>query len=105
MPEAYAVQPAVYIQNEQKIGKLTLRYGFRYSTFTNLGGTEQRYFDPVTHELTDVKEFPKGKTIKTYGGLEPRISASLPLTEDLSIKGAYSRTYQYLQQARVSITG
>ncbi|MBQ9713522.1 MAG: TonB-dependent receptor [Bacteroidales bacterium] len=105
MPEAYAVQPAFYIQNEQKIGKLTLRYGFRYSTFTNLGGTEQRYFDPVTHELTDVKEFPKGKTIKTYGGLEPRISASLPLTEDLSIKGAYSRTYQYLQQARVSITG
>ena len=105
MPESYAVQPAFYIQNEQKIGKLTLRYGLRYSTFTNLGGTEQRFFDPVTHELIDVKEYAKGKTIKTHGGLEPRISASLPITEDLSIKGAYSRTYQYLQQARVSITG
>ena len=105
MAESFAVQPSVYIQNEQKLGPLTMRYGLRYSSFSSLGGTEQRYFDPLTHELTDVVEWKKGKVIKTYAGFEPRASASLTLNDDLSIKGAYSRSYQFLQQARVSITG
>ncbi len=105
MPESFAAQPFAYLQNEQKIGTLTLRYGLRFSTFSSLGKTTQKYFDPNTHELVDTKEFGKGKAIKTYSGLEPRVSASLPLTQDLSIKAAYSRSYQFLQQARVSITG
>ena len=105
MPSTYAVQPSAYIQNEQKIWNLTVRYGLRFSSFTTLGGTNQRYFDPVTHKLTSVTDIPKGERIKTYNGLEPRISASLPLGKDWSVKGAYSRSYQYLQQARISITG
>ena len=105
MPDAFAVQPFIYLQNEQKIASLTLRYGLRFSTFSSLGGTTQKYFDPDTHALVDTKEFGKGKVIKSYSGIEPRISASLPLTEDLSLKAAYSRSRQYLQQARVSITG
>ena len=105
MPPTYAVQPSAYIQNEQKIWNLTVRYGLRFSSFTTLGGTTQRYFDPVSHELTAVTDIPKGERIKTYNGLEPRVSASLPLGKNWSIKGAYSRSYQYLQQARISITG
>ena len=105
MPSSYAVQPSVYLQNEQKLGPLTLRYGLRFSSFTTLGGTSQRYFDPVTHELLRVTDIPKGEKIRTYNGLEPRLSASLPLGNDLSVKGSYSRSYQYLQQARISITG
>ena len=105
MPSTYAAQPSAYIQNEQKIWNLTVRYGLRFSSFTTLGGTTQRYFDPVTHKLTSVTDIPKGERIKTYNGLEPRISASLPLGKDWSVKGAYSRSYQYLQQARISITG
>ena len=105
MPSTFAVQPSAYIQNEQKILNLTVRYGLRFSSFTTLGGTTQRYFDPVTHELTSVSDIPKGERIKTYYGLEPRVSASLPLGKDWSVKGAYSRSYQYLQQARISITG
>ena len=105
MPPTYAVQPSAYIQNEQKLWNLTVRYGLRFSSFTTLGGTTQKYFDPVTHELTSVSDIPKGDRIKTYNGLEPRISASLPLGKNWSVKGAYSRSYQYLQQARISITG
>ncbi|MBR1927401.1 MAG: TonB-dependent receptor [Bacteroidales bacterium] len=105
MPPTYAVQPSAYIQNEQKIKSLTVRYGIRFSSFTTLGGTTQRYFDKVTHKLTAATDIPKGERIKTYNGLEPRISASLPLWKDWSVKGAYSRSYQYLQQARISITG
>ena len=105
MPDAFAAQPFVYLQNEQKIASLTLRYGLRFASFSSLGGTTQKFFDPDTHELINTVDYEKGKVIKTYAGLEPRISASLPLTEDLSLKAAYSRSRQYLQQARVSITG
>ena len=74
MPSTYALQPFAYLQNEQKIGPLTVRYGLRFSSFTTLGGTTQRYFDPVTHELVKVTDIPKGERIKTYNGIEPRVS-------------------------------
>ena len=105
MPSTFAVQPSAYVQNEQKINALTIRYGLRFSSFTTLGGTTQRYFDPITHELIQIAEIPKGETIKTYFGFEPRLSASLALGKNWSLKGAYSRSNQYIQQARISITG
>ena len=105
MPAIWAFQPSAYVQNEQKIGRLTLRYGLRLSSFATRGRTEQRYFDPVTHALTEVRDVPAGETIQRYTGLEPRISASFSIHEDLSLKAAWARSYQYLQQARVSITG
>ena len=105
IPDNHAFQPSAYLQNEQKIGPLTLRYGLRYSRFYTYGPTEQKYFDPDTHELTRTEEVEKGRRISTHSGLEPRISASLPLTDDFSIKGAWVRSFQYLQQSRISITG
>lgn len=105
IPEYRAIQPTVYIQNEQKLGPLSLRYGLRFAWFTRLGPTEQRYYDPESHELIIARDIKKGTIIKRYGGLEPRFSASLSITDDLSAKVSYNRSYQYLQQARVSITG
>ena len=104
-PADYAFQPSVYLQNEQKLGPLTLRYGARFSTFRTHGPTEQKYFDPQTHELTRTDQVGKGQLIKAFYGLEPRISLSLPITRDLSVKAAWVRSFQYLQQARISITG
>ena len=105
LPSDRAIQPAVYLQNEQKIGPVTLRYGARFSTFMTHGPVEQRYFDPVTHELTKVVDIKKGELIKTFYGLEPRVSLSVPVTQDLSFKAAWVRSFQYVQQARLSITG
>ena len=105
MDRMNAVQPSIYVQNEQKAGPVTLRYGLRLSTFTTLGKTTQRYFDPVTHELTDTVQFAAGKPIKTYFGLEPRLSASWAIGQSWAVKAAYSRSVQYLQQAVVSISG
>ncbi len=105
IPEYRAILPALYIQNEQKLGPLSLRYGLRFAWFTRLGPTEQRYYDPETHELIIARNMGRGYIIKRYGGLEPRFSASLSITDDLSAKVSYNRSYQYLQQARVSITG
>ena len=105
IPEYRAILPALYIQNEQKLGPLSLRYGLRFAWFTRLGPTEQRYYDPESHELIIARDMGRGYIIKRYGGLEPRFSASLSITDDLSAKVSYNRSYQYLQQARVSITG
>lgn len=105
MPRTNALQPYAYVQNEQKIGNLTMRYGLRFSSFTTLGETEQRYFDPETHELCDSAMFRRGEAIKTHQGFEPRLSLSYAFTPDLTFKASYSRTYQYIQQAKVSITG
>lgn len=105
MPQGYGIMPTLYAQNEQKIGKLTLRYGFRLSSFSTLGEADQRYYDPTTHELTKTVHFDKWKPIKTYVGFEPRISGSFPIDPDLSLKAAYSRSFQYIQQVPVSISG
>ena len=105
IPDNYAFQPSVYLQDEQKIGSLTLRYGLRFSTFNTYGPTEQKYFDPETHELTETVRVERGERISTHSGLEPRVSASLPITDDFSVKGAWVRSIQYLQQSRISITG
>ena len=105
IPENFAFQPSAYLQNEQKIGPVTLRYGLRYATFTALGPTEQKYFDPETHKLIRTEKVEKGKAIATYSGLEPRISASLSLSDNYSVKAAWVRSFQYLQQSRISITG
>jgi outer membrane receptor for ferrienterochelin and colicin len=105
MPESHAVMPAFYAQNEQKIGKLTVRYGFRLASFSTLGEAEQRYFDPITHELSKIEHFDSGKIINTYWGLEPRVSGSFSVTPDFSLKAAYSRSFQYIQQVPISISG
>jgi outer membrane receptor protein involved in Fe transport len=101
----HAFQPAIYLQNEQKLGDFTLRYGVRFASFITYGPTQQRYFDPDTHELTEIKDIHRGEIIKTFSGFEPRVSVSYSATDDLSFKAAWMRSFQYLQQARVSITG
>ncbi|MCR4860148.1 MAG: TonB-dependent receptor [Bacteroidales bacterium] len=105
MPGIHAFQPALYLQDEQKIDRLTVRYGLRFSTFSTYGPTEQRYFDPDTHALDRVEDVAKGERIGSWNGLEPRISASWSLHPDFSLKAAWSRSNQFLQQARVSISG
>ena len=105
LPTDLAFQPSVYLQNEQKIGPVTFRYGARFSSFITHGPVEQRYYDPETHELTKIVDVKRGEIIKTFHGLEPRLSVSVPVNQDLSFKAAWVRSFQYLQQARVSITG
>ncbi|MBO4535802.1 MAG: TonB-dependent receptor [Bacteroidales bacterium] len=88
MPRSFGAMPALYVQNEQKIDKLTLRYGFRLASFSSLGEADRRDYDP-----------------KTYVGFEPRISGSFSVSPDFSLKAAYSRSFQYIQQVPISISG
>lgn len=79
-PSSEAVSPAIYVEHEQKLGALNLRYGLRFSSYSKLG---------------DI----------TYFGPDPRFSASLRLGDNTSLKAAYSRSHQYLEQASISSAG
>ena len=104
-PMTHAASPAVYVMNEQKLTDgISLKYGLRFSMFSTLGAATQRYYAP-DHTLDHTQEFAKGEEIQRYHGLEPRLAASFRLGPDMSLKAAYGRNYQYIQQAVYSISG
>ncbi|GAB4470326.1 MAG: TonB-dependent receptor [Thermoflexibacter sp.] len=97
----YALESGFYIDNEQKIGeKLTLQYGFRYSTFQYMGKGEAYEFGqekPNTRRpVISVKSYDQWETIQNYGNFEPRFSMNLELDATTSLKASYNRMVQYL---------
>ncbi len=106
MGETYGLQTALFVQNEQKIGPVIVRYGMRVSNFSTFGQMEQRYYDPETHELTEIRQFASGRRIKSSWGWEPRVSVSVPAGhKDVMLKASFARAYQYIQQVPTSVSG
>ena len=105
VPKNYAIESAVYISNEQKIGALMiLKYGLRISTFSNIGPGTVYNFDE-NFETIDSTVYSGGDIYKTYWGLEPRIGLNYLLSESSSIKASWARTNQYIQVAQNSTAG
>ena len=65
---------------------LTINYGLRGSLFSQVG--------PFTSKI-DSKEYEKGEIVKTYTGLEPRISGKFSFDHSKSIKAGITFTNQY----------
>ncbi len=104
-PKNYALDYAVYVSNEQKIGeKVQLKYGLRFSIFQNIGPGTIYNFDG-NYDKIDSTVYPKGEVFNTYMGLEPRFGISYLLNDNSSIKANYSRTRQYMQLAQNSTAG
>jgi len=96
-----AIESAIYLSDSYKVSeKLLINAGLRYSFYAALGSSTQRVYQndaPMTDAtVTETKEYGNNKVIKTYSGFEPRISARFFITEDLSVKASYDKTYQYL---------
>lgn len=97
----YAVETALYLSNNQKIGKsLQVEYGIRYSNYS-LVGPGQAYFYGDTlagkrKPLEEVKEYNKGEIIQNYDNFEPRLSAKYLINSQNSIKASYNKTTQYI---------
>lgn len=101
LPEKFAIENALYIQNEQKISsRLKVLYGLRWSHFAYLGeGTKQTYNDTipgVRKTLVKEEEFNSLEAIASYTNFEPRLSINYSLTEFSSLKASYNRMSQYL---------
>lgn len=108
VPKNYALEHALYISNEQKIGeKLTIKYGLRYNVFQNIGSATLYTFAKGTpnYTVTDTIYYPGGKIFHTYQGLEPRLGVNYVLNEQSSLKASFSRTIQNLQLASNSSGG
>ena len=81
---------------------LSVTFGLRYSQFKTLGKAtvylyDENYTRSVEH-ITDSLVFGKNDVIKTHQGLEPRISFKYNLYSGGSIRWAYQRIYQYVNQ-------
>jgi len=110
LTQKYANEAALYLDLEWEISpRLRTEIGLRGSHFMRFGQEEfQLYADnaPVIFDpfLLIYKEADPIETIsvdrwerlKTYSNWEPRLAASYTLTDDISIKGSYTKLSQYL---------
>lgn len=91
-----SAQVFAYISNEQKITKsIHLSYGLRATGFAALGDALVYKYNADTTQTIDSTFYPKGKMIKSYIGIEPRITAAILLSNTASLKISYGRNYQY----------
>lgn len=92
----YAGEFALYIQDDWAITKgLKVNYGLRYSSFTQLG-PYTAYASDANGNHIDSTIYRSNQPIKTYGGLEPRMTWRIDIDSFSSIKAAVSRNLQYI---------
>lgn len=92
----YANEYAVYLQDDWELSKkIKINYGLRYSLFQQMGSYTFYTRDADGNKL-DSTVYGKGKTVKTYGGFEPRITFRYAFNETESFKAAVTRNLQYI---------
>ena len=75
--EREALEGGLYISNKQKVSdKLTLNYGLRLSTFSNIGAYTEKIYDAEDNVITST-DYGAGEFYKTHIGVEPRINGTL----------------------------
>ena len=96
-----AIEPSLYISDEFDVSpRLLISGGLRFTYFTTFGPRSQYVYSsdsPRTIEnIIDTVYFKSGTVLKSYPGLEFRLSSRFVITPDLSIKAGIQRNYQYL---------
>jgi hypothetical protein len=96
-----ALEPSLYISDEWEVTpRLLISGGLRFNYFTVFGPKTQYVYAPngprSVENITDTVYFSKGEIVKTYPGLEYRLSSRFIITPDLSVKAGISSNYQYL---------
>jgi hypothetical protein len=100
----YAREYAAYVQDDWEItDKLKLNAGLRWSGFGQVGPYTLYNRDAFGNPL-DSTFYGKGKTVKQYGGLEPRLTVRQSLGQNSSVKAAVTRNLQYIHLATNSGT-
>jgi len=99
--EERALESGIFISDLFKVNeKLLFNLGFRYSFYMSLGEGSQNIYAPdlpISNEsVIETIHYDKNEIIKTYGAPEIRASVRYLITPNLSIKGGYNNTNQYL---------
>lgn len=96
-----ALESAVYLTHRfNPNAKLSVSSGIRYSFFNYLGPQQVNYYAPGLpvnpDNLTEVKNYGKGKFIENYQGPELRFSVRYVFDNSFSIKAGYNSQRQYI---------
>ena len=90
-----AQEGALYFLDDWEISdKLKINAGVRYSWFRQMGEYKLYNTDEAGNR-TDSLVFPKGKTVKYYGGFEPRLTLRYAIDDATSVKLSATRNLQY----------
>lgn len=101
MDRQYSIENAFYIHDELKVNeKLTIESGLRIPMFFSFGPASVfKYAEgevKQTSNVIDTLEYKGGSLIKSYFGLEPRLSLNWLMAPEASLKLGYNRMFQYL---------
>ncbi len=92
----YGHEAAIYLQDDWEISdKLKVNAGLRYSWFQQVG-PYKIYTTDDSGNRTDSIVYGSGKGVKSYGGLEPRITVRYALNDETSFKASVTRNLQYI---------
>ena len=103
LPTELGREVAVYVQDDFEINdRLSLSAGLRFSLYQSLGPDEVFTYEEgvprTTESITGSLSFGSGDVIKTYSGLEPRVSLKIGLDDASSFKLSYNKTQQFINQ-------
>jgi outer membrane receptor for ferrienterochelin and colicin len=92
----YANEVSGYIQDDWEISpKFQINGGLRYSMFQQIGPYKLYKTDADGNKI-DSTVFSSGKPVKTYGGLEPRVTMRFSINDGTSIKLSATRNLQFI---------
>ncbi|MDO1447254.1 TonB-dependent receptor [Rhodocytophaga aerolata] len=97
----HALEYSAYISDEWTLSPvITLQAGLRYSAYQSRGPGNVYIYEadvPRREEtIIDTVSYNGRKSIKSYGGWEPRVAVKIGLGAATSLKMSYNRTRQYL---------
>lgn len=101
MLQEKAVEYALYITDNVELSKkLSLDVGLRFSLYSYLGPNKVYVFQPGSprnrESIIDSISYDNNKSIKTYSGLEPRLSLRYSISDKSSVKFSFNRIHQYI---------
>jgi hypothetical protein len=92
----FALEKALYIQDDWDISdKFKMNYGVRLSSFSQIG-SYTKYVRDANQNKLDSTVYGRFDNIKTYTGLEPRITLRYGLNSTTSIKSSVTRNLQFI---------
>jgi len=92
----YAHETGVYFQDDWEIGpKLQINTGLRYSEFRQVGPFSEYTTDANGNRIDSIV-YGKTDLVKSYGGLEPRLTARYSVNDSTSFKFSVTRNLQYI---------
>ena len=106
LQEEQGVEVSGFVESEWiPSDRLAISTGLRYTQYLLMGPYETaKYSDPYFNDISETESFPKGETVTTLDGIEPRVGLRWRINPSTSLKASYARTIQYLQNIYNSAT-